>query len=65
MKLVSNAQLDKMFQDMGCELWPGVSFYLTDPKERAKAVEWLRELLNEVDRTPNPHNNLKWADLRG
>lgn len=50
MKLVSNSQLDQMFQDMGCELWPGVSFYLTDPKERVKAVEWLRELLNEVDR---------------
>lgn len=30
---------------LGVTLWPGVSYDLTDPKERAKAAAWLAETI--------------------
>ncbi len=42
-------QLDKYFLGLGCELWPGEAFYLTDPKQRAKAIEWAKELIFAIE----------------
>lgn len=41
--------IEKYLTTRGCELWPGVTFYLTDPKERAKAVQWTRDLLTQLE----------------
>lgn len=30
---------------LGVTLWPGVSFDITDPKERAKAAAWLEDTM--------------------
>ena len=37
--------LDEYLESLGCELWPGEAFYLTDPKSRADAARWLRQFL--------------------
>lgn len=41
--------LDEYFLKLGCELWPGEAFYLTDPGSRAKAVEWAKELIFAIE----------------
>lgn len=34
-------QAYRYLTSLGVTLWPGVSWDLTDPKERVKAAEWL------------------------
>lgn len=35
--------VDTYLESLGCELWPGEAFYLTDPKSRKRAADWYRE----------------------
>jgi len=39
-------RLDEYLKAQRCTLWPGVGFDLSDEKERAKAVEFLEQLLD-------------------
>lgn len=34
---------------LGVVLWPGESWDLTDPKQRAKAAEWLAHIVGAID----------------
>lgn len=43
------ARIDMRLKEMGCELWPGEAFYLTDPRSRADAVKWLAELIRDIE----------------
>jgi hypothetical protein len=35
---------------IGVSLWPGVAFDITDPKERARAAEWLADQLEAMEK---------------
>ena len=41
--------IEKQLKSYGCELWPGETFYLTDPKEMEKAVAWAKELIQAIE----------------
>lgn len=43
---------ERYLESLRCTLWPGVSFDLTDPKERLKAAEWLKRTVGELWLTP-------------
>lgn len=50
-------QCYRYLTSLGVTLWPGVSFDITDPKERARAAEWLSdsmEAMQEVGRGVQP-----------
>lgn len=35
-------------ESLRCTVWPGESWDLTDPKERAKAADWLAKTIEDV-----------------
>lgn len=39
---------DDYLAGLGCILWPGVAFDLTDEKERVKAARWLADTIGAV-----------------
>lgn len=48
-------RLEEFLDSLGCELWPGEAFYLTDPAERVKAARWFREFDNKFNEFCGPH----------
>lgn len=42
-------KIETCLAGMRTELWPGISFYLTDPIQREEAAKWLASLMDEMD----------------
>lgn len=46
---MAQSYVGEYLESLGCELWPGVTFYLTDDAERAKAEQWMRDTLAQME----------------
>lgn len=49
--------LEAYMQTLGCELWPGEAFYLTNDVSRNQAAKWLRDFNNGYDRWVMQHES--------
>jgi hypothetical protein len=45
---ITQQWIDNFLKNLGCELWPGEAFYLTDPESRAKAASWFLETYDKI-----------------